>query len=459
MKKRRMLSGALALVMSLMVLASPALAAEAVSDGEMPAAVETEPAVPETEETTTPGEPPVESQEPPAEEPADPAPEQPEEPVPPEESVPETPSEVPAGPALRQDHVRYMEGFPQGTFQPEKQLTRAQAAQLVYRLLAQPESGTGDCSYTDVPSSQWYAQPVRALCALGLFDNGTTFRPEAVITRAEFVDLLVRLKPQAEGTAVFPDVPATHWAAKQIGVAAAQGWIAGYPDGTFRPEKGLTRAEACTVVNRMLGRTGDAAQANKLLTLGLFSDMTAAHWAAVAVAEASVSHTPAAGSGGESWSGAAEERGAGNRRPHTAGQGGAPRRWGPRERPERSPPASRRGRECRSSTRPGSSPPGQRCGTGGRRGPGRPPAGRRGPCAAGRTAKPRPERRTARHKRRTHPRGSGRKRRPDRLPTGGGPGAAGTAGAAGREILRLPMPPEPQRERLALSGRGFLPGL
>ena len=245
----------------------------------------------------------MESQKPPAEEPADPTPEQPEEPAPPEESVPESPSEVPAGPALRQDHVRYMEGFPQGTFQPEKQLTRAQAAQLVYRLLAQPESGTGDCSYTDVPSSQWYAQPVRALCALGLFDNGTTFRPEAVITRAEFVDLLVRLKPQAEGTAVFPDVPATHWAAKQIGVAAAQGWIAGYPDGTFRPEKGLTRAEACTVVNRMLGRTGDAAQANKLLTLGLFSDMTAAHWAAVAVAEASVSHTPAAGSGGESWSG------------------------------------------------------------------------------------------------------------------------------------------------------------
>lgn len=59
--------------------------------------------------------------------------------------MPESPSEVPADPALRQDHVRYMEGFPQGTFQPEKQLTRAQAAQLVYRLLAQPESGTGDC--------------------------------------------------------------------------------------------------------------------------------------------------------------------------------------------------------------------------------------------------------------------------------------------------------------------------
>lgn len=72
MKKRRMLSGALALVMSLMVLASPALAAEAVSDGEMPAAVETEPAVPETEETTTPGEPPVESQKPPTEEPGRP---------------------------------------------------------------------------------------------------------------------------------------------------------------------------------------------------------------------------------------------------------------------------------------------------------------------------------------------------------------------------------------------------
>lgn len=97
-----------------------------------------------------------------------------------------------------------MEGFPQGTFQPEKQLTRAQAAQLVYRLLAQPESGTGDCSYTDVPSSQWYAQPVRALCALGLFDNGSHLPAEAVITRAEFVVCWVRLQTPPKERLFFP---------------------------------------------------------------------------------------------------------------------------------------------------------------------------------------------------------------------------------------------------------------
>lgn len=174
--------------------------------------------------------------------------------MPPEESVPETPSEVPAGSALRQDHVRYMEGFPQGTFQPEKQLTRAQAAQLVYRLLAQPESGTGDCSYTDVPSSQWYAQPVRALCALGLFDNGTTFRPEAVITRAEFVDLLGPPETPGGRNGCF-----SRRAGYPLGSQADRGSRRPrvdrrLPDGTFRPEKGVDPAEACTVVNRMLGR-------------------------------------------------------------------------------------------------------------------------------------------------------------------------------------------------------------
>ena len=195
MKKRRMLSGALALVMSLMVLASPALAAEAVSDGEMPAAVETEPAVPETEETTTPGEPPVESQEPPAEEPADPAPEQPEEPVPPEESVPETPSEVPAGPALRQDHVRYMEGFPQGTFQPEKQLTRAQAAAMIGRT---QEKGYAivDLTFSDTASipayATYYIQTLAAQGVISGYADGT-FQPGANITRGQMAKILYNL--------------------------------------------------------------------------------------------------------------------------------------------------------------------------------------------------------------------------------------------------------------------------
>ena len=223
----------------------------------------------------------------------------------PEEEEEETviPAQTRQAPALLTAHVRYMEGFPEGTFQPDKQLTRAQAAQMVYRLLAAPDSGMGPCSYADVPASQWYAKAVTALCRLGLFDDGSQFRPEDVITRAEFVDLLVRLQPEAQGQAVFSDVPAWHWAARQIGAAVQLGWINGYPDGTFKPDKGLSRAEACTIINRMTGRTGDTAQATKIIGLGLYSDVTIDYWAALTIAEASVSHTPQVSGAVETWYG------------------------------------------------------------------------------------------------------------------------------------------------------------
>lgn len=220
-----------------------------------------------------------------------------------EEEAPVIPAQTRQVPALLTAHVRYMEGFPEGTFQPDKQLTRAQAAQMVYRLLAAPDSGMGPCSYADVPASQWYAKAVTALCRLGLFDDGSQFRPEDIITRAEFVDLLVRLQPEAQGQAVFSDVPAWHWAAQQIGAAVQLGWINGYPDGTFKPDKGLSRAEACTIINRMTGRTGDTAQATKIIGLGLYSDVTIDYWAALTIAEASVSHTPQVSGAVETWYG------------------------------------------------------------------------------------------------------------------------------------------------------------
>ncbi len=220
-----------------------------------------------------------------------------------EEEAPVIPAQTRQVPALLTAHVRYMEGFPKGTFLPDQQLTRAQAAQMVYRLLAAPDSGMGSCSYADVPASQWYAKAVTALCRLGLFDDGSQFRPEDIITRAEFVDLLVRLRPDAQGQAVFSDVPAWHWAAQQIGAAVQLGWINGYPDGTFKPDKGLSRAEACTIINRMTGRTGDTAQATKIIGLGLYSDVTIDYWAALTIAEASVSHTPQVSGAVETWYG------------------------------------------------------------------------------------------------------------------------------------------------------------
>ena len=312
--RRRILSGALALVMLLMVMAMPAMAVE-VTEGETretegvtqtPADQEElgEETTPETQEPT--GEAPDEAA-PLEEDPTEgaPAEDTTAEDTPAEQPPAEQPGEIVLGPALRRDHVSYMTGFPEGTFLPNGALTRAQAAQIIYRLLEDPNSGTGTCSYTDVPSSAWYAQPVRALCALGIFDDGTVFRPEDVMTRAEFVKILLKVKPMPAGTASFPDVPATHWAASYVVAAASAGWIAGYPDGTFLPSNGLTRAEACAVINRMLGRTGDTAQAKQIMGLGYFSDVPATHWAAVAVAEAAVAHTPVAGSSGETWTGVA----------------------------------------------------------------------------------------------------------------------------------------------------------
>ena len=194
-------------------------------------------------------------------------------------------------------------GVPWGTFQPETQLTRAQAAQILYRLLADPDSGTGDCGYTDVADSDWFAQPARALCALGIFDNGAFFRPNDVITRAEFVALLLRVNPQEGGDGHLP-----RRARHPLGGPGHRGscrpgldrrlprWD--LPSGE-RPDpgRGLRGAQPDA------GPDGDSAQANKLMTLGLFADVPASHWAATTIAEAAVQHTPVDNGSGETWTG------------------------------------------------------------------------------------------------------------------------------------------------------------
>lgn len=307
---KRWMAMGMSLCVALSLLVMPAQAAEI-----QKTQTETETPAVESQETTTAPTAPAEEEnqaaetettEPPQEE-AQPS--QPEEETPAEEVPQEDPADRPDGetnrsiPALRQDHPAYIDGFTDQTFLPDQQLTRAQAAKIVYCLLEDPDSGTGDCSYTDVPSNQWYAKPVRALCALGLLQNDTYFRPNDNMTRAEFVTLLLRLHEPVTGTVTFPDVPSTHWAAKAISAAATLGWIDGYPDGTFQPQKGLTRAEACTIINRMCGRTGDANQASLIMGLGLFRDMTASHWSAVYVAEASVPHWFAGAGNSEVWYG------------------------------------------------------------------------------------------------------------------------------------------------------------
>lgn len=236
-----------------------------------------------------------------------PLPEEPESPQPedPDASQPDEPGDS-AGSVnatLTSAHVRYLGGYEDRSVRPERQVTRAEAAAIIYRLLENADSGSGTCSYTDVKDSDWFANDVRALCRLGLLDDGTTFRPNDAITRAEIVDLLVRLAPETRASASFSDVPADYWAAKQIAIAASLGWVGGYEDGTFRPENGLTRAEACSIINRVTARSGDSAQAQKLMGLGLYTDITNTHWAAVTIAEASIAHEQTSSGSGETWSG------------------------------------------------------------------------------------------------------------------------------------------------------------
>ena len=171
---------------------------------------------------------------------------------------------------------------------------------MVDRLLADPAGGTGPCSFADVPAGAWYAQAVRDVTAWGLVDDGTAFRPKDLMSRGDFVSLLVRLHPEAAGEVRFSDVGPNHPAYDAIGAAAAMGWVSGYPDGTFRPNRGLTRAEAVTMLNLASGRTGDAAEAQKLLTLGLLSDVGPNFWAGADILEAAVAHTP---QGDETWTG------------------------------------------------------------------------------------------------------------------------------------------------------------
>ena len=284
---RRLTASGLALCFALSLTTLPALADDAAAPDASVTTAEATPVSGDNTEVLPPEDPGSEPEQP-AEEPSE---------------EPGTPQTIAT--TWTSAHVRYLGGYEDRSVRPERQVTRAEAAAIVYRLLEDPEAGTGSCSYSDVKDSDWFAINVRALCRLGLFDDGTAFRPNEPITRAEMVDLLTRLAPETAVTVSFSDVPADYWAAEQIGIAASLGWVGGYEDGTFRPENGLTRAEACSIINRVTGRYGDTAQAQKLMGLGLYTDMTASHWAAVTVAEASIDHQHSGSGAAETWSGIA----------------------------------------------------------------------------------------------------------------------------------------------------------
>ncbi|MFD2333044.1 X2-like carbohydrate binding domain-containing protein [Cohnella sp. GCM10020058] len=183
-------------------------------------------------------------------------------------------------------HKAYIQGFADGTFRPGAALTRAQIATIVARLAADSSSTAGvqAKSYADVSASHWAAADIAAVGKLGLMNGYAdgTFRPDQAVTRAEMTALAVKLaQPSGAPGAGFGDTDGS-WAEAAIKQAQGAGWIGGYADGTFRPGQALTRAEAVTLLNRVLGREPALAGG-----VSKWSDVPAGHWALADLLEAS----------------------------------------------------------------------------------------------------------------------------------------------------------------------------
>ncbi len=170
---------------------------------------------------------------------------------------------TPNPPALNtEDHFSYVVGYEDGMVKPENAITRAEVASIFYRLLKDDvrDANTTDVSeFSDVSASDWYGTTVATLSAMDIvrgYEDGT-FRPNAPITRAEFAAIATRFFEETGAEyepGTFDDVTGDEWFANAIADAVELGLIGGYPDGTVRPNNNITRAEACAVVNRTLGR-------------------------------------------------------------------------------------------------------------------------------------------------------------------------------------------------------------
>ena len=168
------------------------------------------------------------------------------------------PDDVPTG-LNGDDHYAYIVGYPDKTVRPQNGITRAEVATIFFRLLTdetRAANSTKSNSYSDAAAGAWYNHAVSTLSAMGIVkgDSYGKFNPDAPITRAEFAAIAARFDDKANTTtADFSDI-ASHWAKNEISAASNNGWITGYPDGTFRPDNKITRAEAMTLVNRVLKR-------------------------------------------------------------------------------------------------------------------------------------------------------------------------------------------------------------
>ena len=194
------------------------------------------------------------------------------------------------------DHFAYVQGYPDGTVKPAGSITRAEVAAILFRLMDADSRSlyySTASGFRDVDSTKWYNTYVATLNNAGVITDSRTgyFRPNDAITRAELAAMLAQFAEKKSAAIYFSDVSAGYWAANAIALTANLGWINGYPDGTFGPDKTVTRAELMAMVNRATGRAPESADA-LLPNMKTWKDNAdTARWYYLDVQEATNSHT------------------------------------------------------------------------------------------------------------------------------------------------------------------------
>ena len=204
--------------------------------------------------------------------------------------IPTTPSQL-----NTDDHYAYVIGYPDGSVHPNGEITRAEVAAIFFRLLrddVRSANFTTSNAYTDVSADTWYNHPISPMSRLGIIKGypAGTFRPNDPITRAEFAAIAARFdEHKAAKLASFTDIYG-HWAVSEISLAYENGWIKGYNDGTFRPNRNITRAEAMALINRVLNRAPEK-PSDLLNNMNKWTDnLDTTKWYYLDVQEATNSH-------------------------------------------------------------------------------------------------------------------------------------------------------------------------
>lgn len=203
-----------------------------------------------------------------------------------------------------EDHIQYLFGYPDDTFGPGRNMTRAEAAQMFYSLLLNKDADKS-ITFSDVSDGDWFGEAVHTMAAIGILSGypDGTFLPNQPITRAEFTTMAMKFTNLDQiGVSDFSDVSMDNWFYNFVVGASKYGWISGYPDGTFLPNANITRTEVTCIVNNMLGRFPDEAYiSDEQNDINSFVDLADSYWGYYPIMEATNSHDYTKDGQTETW--------------------------------------------------------------------------------------------------------------------------------------------------------------